>query len=179
MHIIKGLDKNENFEIINNKYKPYDKNVLIRLYNNRDTTKITSQITELINQNKKIAISIQSKWLGDSIYKYLKQELKINVIYYHGQNYELIETDDKENKYTMKELKQNDFQDLNNSILKCQVLLYTPVMSAGIDININHFDTFIGVQCKNYENEVYGVDGFVQSICRSWKFNMNEIYLYL
>lgn len=63
----------------------------------------------------------------------------------------------------MKEIKKNDFMDLN--ILKqFDIVIYTPVLCAGVDFNYSHFDSIIAVQCKNENNESYNIDGFVQSV---------------
>lgn len=51
-----------------------------------------------------------------------------------------------------------------NVLKQYDVVLYTPVLCAGVDFNYSHFDSIIAVQCKNENNESYNVDGFVQSI---------------
>lgn len=130
-------------------------------------TRITNQITELIDQGKKVVIFCTSREKAFALKSLLPNDKSIK--YYDGED--AIKYDG----VSMAEIKRNDFKNVNDSWSDCNVLIYTGTLTAGISFELERFDTFIGIFARNTSTAL----AFTQGLHRVRNFADKVGHLYL
>jgi hypothetical protein len=143
----------KDYKIIINKYVPIKKQYIFH----RNEKDFETLIDDDLKKGLKICIVSMSA--GKITQNYFnKYEKKYNVIIHTGidQNKKILE-------------------DVNKEWAKCDLLLYSPTVEAGIDFNIDHFDKCYGILSEKSTT----ARGFSQMLNRIRKFKSNTINIYV
>ena len=128
--------------------------LIINEYNN-----FCNEIFKELDENKKIAIVSQGRVKADNYYKLIKSKYPtLKILLYTSY------TDDSE---------KMKLDDVNNIWDKCDVLIYSPTIEAGVNFDKPHFNKIFGVLSDMSTSQ----RSFIQMLNRIRKTTDNEIIL--
>lgn len=140
-------------QFVHNTKTTLDKSVYVH-YNEG----IYNIIDDKLKNDKKMYISSDSKNTVDIVYEYITTH----------------HPDKKVNKYTSKDGDKDDFINCNTEFIKYDVVICSPTVVIGLDFNVKHFHTVIGM----YKNVSIGAREANQALGRVRHPIDNELYLY-
>lgn len=125
---------------------------------------------------------VSSKNLGKSILKNVLEQKLINkrdIRFYHGDAYAVESSNEEGETVYHKDLKDEDFKNVDESWSNAKLLVYTGTLTCGVSYNPSelekHFDTFINV----FQKGCGLASQFVQGFARCRKFNQKNHTLYI
>lgn len=164
INVLKYMAPDKSIQMITNLYKPYkSNNVNIVPYTHSMTMRnsICQHLQHLIiDQGKKVVIMCTSNGQVAEICKYMLQPNNIQYKCYTGDDMKVTDGTTHYNQ------KIADFKDVNSAWCDIQCLIYTSTLTAGVDFNLDCFDTFVHIYRKN----TCTVNQFVQGMFRVRKY---------
>lgn len=117
-------------------------------------------LTELITDNNKIVMPINSLKQGKIIYKYITTKFPEKQIKIYSS-----ETDDY--------IKQSDLSDVDTNWCKYDIIMYTPCITAGISFEVDHFDYLFGY----FTNQSCDIYSLYQMLYRVRNLKQHTVYI--
>ncbi|KAJ4461921.1 putative Origin of replication binding protein [Paratrimastix pyriformis] len=105
---------------------------------NRGLTFVTETIAKLLAEGKRVACFMSIRKVMESVKAYISETMPdINIMTFSGKDKEMEETETE--GATSTNMVRNDIR----------LFMYTSTITAGVDINVPHFDTFVHVLSSN------------------------------
>ncbi|KAJ4456108.1 putative Origin of replication binding protein [Paratrimastix pyriformis] len=138
---------------------------------NRGLTYLTGSILKLLQQDKRVACFISGRNIMESIRQYVQDALpNIHIVTFSGKDNEMHQRGDEYVSHFAQK-RQIISGDVGRYLVEndTRLLMYTSTITAGVDINIDHFDTFVHLINSNMSPIETA-----QAIFRVRRYRMNE-----